>query len=364
MDLSLYTVLKGLGISPLPGESLSDLWGLLSQGVTESPLQDPLFSEEAKEFGNFANHYHQHIRPQVEQFEIRRKEHLHKLRNHMTYGLLALIFLVPMHILAHWLRIGIGGHDIVIFLALFIYGAVCVWMWQPIHEYKSIVKQDIYPHIFSFFGSDYYYSKYGNLAMEALRASEILPSYSDAQSEDYVRGSYRGVALETQELTLTEEQGFGKHRSTVTVFQGVAIRLSMNKRFQGHTVIKQDKGRFDGWPTNNFSAGKERVTLEDPRFEDEFEVYSSDQIEARYLLTPSFMERLQALTQICGGTNLQAAFYEKCLLLMIATPHDRFGVASIFTPATFEIEIRTILAETKQLFGMIEHLKLCEQTRL
>ena len=36
----------------------------------------------------------------------------------------------------------------------------------------------------------------------------------------------------------------------------------------------------------------ELVKLEDPRFEKEFVVYSHDQIEARYILTPALMQRI------------------------------------------------------------------------
>ena len=38
--------------------------------------------------------------------------------------------------------------------------------------------------------------------------------------------------------------------------------------------------------------GKKVVKLEDVEFEKHFEVYGTDQIESRYLLTPSFMQRL------------------------------------------------------------------------
>src|SRR5881398_3451621 len=43
--------------------------------------------------------------------------------------------------------------------------------------------------------------------------------------------------------------------------------------------------------------GLEKIALEDTIFGSEYEVYSDDQIKARRLLTPAFMERLIAMPQ-------------------------------------------------------------------
>ena len=39
-------------------------------------------------------------------------------------------------------------------------------------------------------------------------------------------------------------------------------------------------------------GGRDVVKLEDPEFEKEFVVYAHDQVEARYVLSPSLMRRL------------------------------------------------------------------------
>ena len=48
------------------------------------------------------------------------------------------------------------------------------------------------------------------------------------------------------------------------------------------------------------------MKLENPDFEKTFDVYSTDQIEARYLLSPSMMERLLAL-EMCIRDSIKAA---------------------------------------------------------
>ena len=60
------------------------------------------------------------------------------------------------------------------------------------------------------------------------------------------------------------------------------------KDFQGHTTVLRNS-------LFKLSFSGSRVKLENPDFEKTFDVYSTDQIEARYLLSPSMMERLLAL---------------------------------------------------------------------
>ena len=43
------------------------------------------------------------------------------------------------------------------------------------------------------------------------------------------------------------------------------------------------------------------MTLESNDFDKEFIVYGSDQVEARYILTPSFMERMMKLREMMGS---------------------------------------------------------------
>jgi hypothetical protein len=110
--------------------------------------------------------------------------------------------------------------------------------------------------------------------------------------------------------------------------------------------------------------GLERVKLEDPVFEKQFEVFGSDQVEARYLLTTSFMDRLLKLAEIFQSGSIQASFYNNTLLIMVPTYKNYFETASIFKPANFIEEINTILSEMKLVFDMIDTLKLYERTGL
>lgn len=322
--------------------------------------------------GDIHAHYDAHIRPHCAVFEQSRLDALAESAKRKPLGIGGSIAaLVLTVLLCIFIPAGTDGDLYMLIVILAAVGIVAIWVWVqwPKHLYKASIKEQIFPHIFSFFGADYTYNAGAEgISVDSLRPSGIIPSYNknDEKTEDYVRGFHQGVGLELFEAKMW--RGSGKHRKQV--FSGMFVKLLMNKSFQGHTVVKSDGGKLMNFLSDKASK-LDNVRLEDPRFEKMFEVYSSDQIEARYLLTPAFMERLLHLETLLIGdkkerkrSSIQAAFYEKHLLLMIPTNQDRFEVRSINEPVTFYQDINMILAEMADIFGLVEHLKLHERTRL
>ncbi|MCZ6765018.1 MAG: DUF3137 domain-containing protein, partial [Alphaproteobacteria bacterium] len=192
---------------------------------------------------------------------------------------------------------------------------------------------------------------------DALAPSEIIPSHKKYHCEDYVRGTYKGVDLELTEATLTEGRSNGKHRRKTVNFRGLMILFAAHKPFAGKTFVKKDSGRLGNWLTDKFNKF-ETIELEDPDFESRFEVYGTDQVEARTLLTPSFMERLMGLAALFDDAKIECSFYDDKLLIMIPSDKDRFDAISPFQPVTFQDEINAILAEMALIFEIVDLLKL------
>ena len=65
------------------------------------------------------------------------------------------------------------------------------------------------------------------------------------------------------------------------------VSYFINKNFKGETIIKPIKEA-----SKSAFAQKQEVYLEDPLFNKNFKIFADDQVEARYLLTTAFMERL------------------------------------------------------------------------
>lgn len=329
--------------------------------------------------GDLRDYYNAHIKPTTERIEQRRANALYKTRK-------ALLIAVPVFVVSLLLVLfattmfGTDSYTNGVFILLLVIGLSWFLVTRPIRKYKRHVKGEIFPKIFKFFG-DFSYDQKGIPSVKRFNSSKIIPIYEMEQTQDYIKGEYKNVSIEITEALLQNTIGTGKNKRVVTVFNGIFISFGVHKNFNGITAIKRDTGSvgnfFSSLGGKLTSSNLEGVKLEDPKFEKEFEVFSTDQIEARYLLTTSFMERLLKIKDEFPSmdaiermgfsslsysssriTDLQASFYENRLLIMIPSDKNRFEVGSIFKPATFEAEIKTIVREMREIFGIIDTLKL------
>lgn len=235
--------------------------------------------------------------------------------------------------------------------------------------YKHDVKKYIFPKIVSFMGN-YTYTPTSRDAKNTKDATEhkhyatkltrscILPEFENQHNEDLFKGSYKGVNIEIMESKLTRQNSNSNFSNkTATVFQGIFILLSVHKNFKGYTVIKKNNGFIKNIITK-MPKGLERVRLEDPKFEQLFNVFASDQIESRYLLTSAFMQRLNNLANMPEGEGVQASFYKQNLLLMIPINKNLFEPKSTFEPQCFIDDCKSLLSEINMIHEIIDTLEL------
>jgi hypothetical protein len=368
-DLNSLTRLKDLG--RFRG-LISGLFNLVLTGNIKQLNQNTTYLDEKGQTNSFSNHYAQHILPKVKEFEAKRIETLITLKSRVTYSVIialaALLFtalLVSKSFIAenHFSTLKIIGG--ILFLGLI------AWIYFPYLRYKQNIKLDIFPKIFSFLGSDFNYRPDSALTVRSLQPFNIIPKYDRETTEDYVKGIYKDVSIELFEANLTcieyrrstNTRNRRNDERHIPIFRGLFIQLDMNKNFKGQTIVTKDAGSIGNFFGDMFKS-MQNVKLEDPQFEKFFQVYSTDQIEARYLLTTSFMDRLIKLRALFQNEGLQASFHQSKLLLMIDSSKNLFEPESIFEPATFIEDCRTILNQMQLIFQIIDTLKLNEQTRL
>ena len=104
-----------------------------------------------------------------------------------------------------------------------------------------------------------------------------------------------------------------------------------------------------------------KIILEDPKFNKRFNVYSSDEVEARYLVTPLFMELLDNLKTAFGNKKLKCSFFDDNLMIAISTNKDIFEIGDLFTPCDNPKFILQFYRELSSIYKMIEYFKLNEK---
>lgn len=224
----------------------------------------------------------------------------------------------------------------------------------PYAKYRKEIKDDMMNLLIGIF-PDFHYHGGRGLSDGDLTDSRIFPYYDRHKADDCFSGSYQGVRIRVCEELLEAERRTKNGTTWVKVFQGIAVELDMNKNFTGQTIVKKDHGIFNAL---NRPSGFERVKLEDVSFEKIFEVYSTNQIEARYLLTTGFMERLIKLKELYKGKSLQVSFRKNKIMIAISTNKDMFEPCSFFKTNLNKNRVDEVFEQIWTIFSIIYFLKL------
>lgn len=229
------------------------------------------------------------------------------------------------------------------------------------------LKESLVAPVCQYFGLDYHQRPTAVPIRRFVQAGLLPASYDQSRAEDQISGEYRGVAINLCELTLQQTIEDKDRSSTQVVFQGMILTYRFPKPFTGETRVVPNRGGLFGWASRSGYRPRhpgDRVYLEDPVFEEHFNVYATDQVEARYLLTPRFMERLMDLSRHFSESSTQSlAFTENDLLICLRSGKDRFEGGSLLQQVSHRERVQELLGELEQVLGIVDVLDLTNQTR-
>jgi hypothetical protein len=165
---------------------------------------------------------------------------------------------------------------------------------------------------------------------EFMESNLFVQKNYDIKGNDQISGFHNGVPFIMCELWVSYKGNFTEEKEAADgVFAGQFFVARFNKRFTSTVYVKPRLGFKNSWSNNNINdytqpAG-EKVRLEDPEFMDMFDVYSDDQIDARYILTPSLMERIKELAMRTKG-QYHIAFHNNKITVLNNNQSSNFGV--------------------------------------
>lgn len=156
-----------------------------------------------------------------------------------------------------------------------------------------------------------------------LRGLSMLPDYDEDHYEDFWGGEIKNYEMRLFESVLQEWQKSGKERTLVTVFRGVIVEIGYGRQFRGTTLIerKGTRAKFFGLRDSISAMGKtlEHVSFSNPDLERSFDLWSSDPVEAHYLVHPIYVERLVEVEQRYRGMDVRALFHGGKMIAVIET---------------------------------------------
>lgn len=97
------------------------------------------------------------------------------------------------------------------------------------------------------------------------------------------------------------------------------------------------------------------IKMDDTQFENSFAVYGNDPVEAHYILSPAFMERIKVFKQKAG--NIELSFVGSEMFVSIPRYEKMFG-ASIFSSMPSYNQLEKFMQTIQLVVGMVEDLDL------
>ena len=276
-------------------------------------------------------------------------------------------------------------------------------------KYTSVIKSKYMNKLIGSFGNIEWADNKYNIPIDYLKASDLFIDFDIIETDDTFNGKYKDIPFNIAETKLYKNaakggiQGDGSRNSKTKVFTGIVLNFKINKTVKNRTLVATKKnktaqhitafsyialililyGIWNIWGILGkiiisaiglfflylaiFQKDKnfQKVVLEDSRFNKIFNVYSSDQVEARYLVTTSFMERLKDLQQVFGAKVVKCSFYdENKLMIAISTDKNLFEIGNLFKSVYDKDFMKQFYKELSSIYFLMDYFKLDEDIKI
>jgi len=263
----------------------------------------------------------------IEQFiETELLKKLSKLDNSRKSGLFSswIIFaIIPVFLFAlYFIGFKFRNSTNYISIVFTFFGFMCLVSFSMVllnRKNKSIpfevsFKEEIIKPFIQFINPDFIYKRLGYVnRTEFLNMGFFTDENYKVNGNDQVIGKYKDVLFQFCDLTVTKSPVLkSKNQQDDLVFCGNYFMAKFNKPFIAETYIMPKYSVKENILGSDFDTSNyidswelgENVKLEDPEFSSMYKVLSHDQIEARYILTPTFMEKIKSIQRKTKGKLL------------------------------------------------------------
>ena len=287
---------------------------------------------ELKDKNTIEEFYNGSLKKNLENLDTLRKEIINEIKKYVLIG-------IPGGLVIGYIGFLI---DFIYILPIFIVPIIIfsIVKINPLWKnYYSRFKIEVIQEIIKFINPNLDYNPNDKISQDIYKSAGIFLKGVDRYSgDDYVSG-YNGKTqiqfseLHTQYKVVTYDSKGRPQTQWHTIFRGIFYSADFNKEFNTQTYVLTDTAeKLFGFLGTKFQkinkSHGELVKLENPEFEKKFVVYSKNQTEARYLLSPALMDRIVDFINN-SKKNIQLSFVGT--RLYIAIPFNK----SLFEPKLF-----------------------------
>lgn len=204
------------------------------------------------------------------------------------------------------------------------------------------------------------YRAWGIIETDDIIQHGILPAHCRLYREEGYSVNIHGYAIRFQEIDAVRSFNADSVREwrEHSVGSGLYIDVRLKRMLPAHTILlsKNLNSFLKRFLKKHFSEYRP-VGLVSPRFHDRYEVYTTDQVEARVAFHPAFMEKFMEIADCLNATSVEASFRRTKLLIHARYKKDLFQLGRFLRSITID-DIDNLKHELKLYGDILAILKL------
>lgn len=256
---------------------------------------------------DFQLFYDTNLKAKLQTLESSRR----KILNRYLSGFVIVAALVGLN----YYLAGLNPETYLLVISIALSAAGIIWFivvtYRQQASFRQRFKSNVVSDIVKLFNPEWEYLYDSCINSHDYERSGIFPHHVDRyDGDDLVVGKVEQTDFQYSELhTQYKQVTYGakgrRQEHWVTIFKGIFMHADFNKEFSGTTYVLPDTAErlFGSWGQSlqRLSSRGDLIKLENVEFEKLFVVYGSDQVEARYILTPAIMESMVNLHKRFDG---------------------------------------------------------------
>lgn len=296
------------------------------------------------------------VRPKLVELELQRKETLKARQKAEWTAFLLVIAGIALIVL---LTTYSGEHVVsaLLFGSFTCIGIAVYYLRTARLKAKDELQQSIGHVITEAMEGNWSYVADRHLRPGLVKRSGLVAKSRPIYGDNLIRGEHGDTKFSFSNINISSEGKDGRS----DLFGGILVAIDFNKELKGRTLVFPDLaqnalGSWLGKKVQSFGwAGLDLVYLEDPVFEKAFAVYGSDQVEARYILTPNMMSNMTGLRDKYGD-RLSFSFMQGTVF--VAIEYERSFESDLKAPILPEGTFYHFYKSIDLVTDVIDHLQL------
>ena len=207
------------------------------------------------------------------------------------------------------------------------------------------------------------YQPDNGIPCSTINSTNMIYTGTRYSSNDLITGNYKTIGFTQSDIHIQDERtrtdSNGNTKTYyVTIFKGRWMIFDFNKSFKSDVQVTQ-KGFENSKITSYFSKKNkfQKVEMESQEFNEKFNVYAKQPLEAFYILTPRIMEKILTLDKKNEG-KLLLCFVDKKLHVGIYDNNDSFEHKNVFKDINKQEIKNNISKDIQKITMFIDELEL------